>query len=541
MANDIKSALHDATPSWNGFNYQGKVGLYVSLKNINLKILELGFNSQELDGYIDETFIEYEWIEDFAIKNDRGYISLHQVKHKAGNNFSDHISAITTILNRKECRLSETDFNKYIELDIDYTGCNTPEEIATKKIISINQKMDALTASGYLNEQRKLADGWKTITTAIEGVNTEALLCMLNDFEMFTDMTFKDSTVYFHTSENVTAPTKDIDKYIGIPEHHRPVLNGLRTLSSFNILLPFDTQKPYELSFDDDRLNNAIKEEVVILLKLYHPHEEYSESDIELYIASMIRCIDRHISMRHQKIRKCENIGFGFAEQRHGLCFRDLIVKLNKNMKDLDDNYWNSLCAKVFEQVFFEKINTLQRMIAADRNTEENKIKTARLEKHREVLLDNNSYLSLLKSLSPHISNQKSQQEYYTEILNHDNIKFVFLNFIEKLNTINKELLIDANNEHIYHPSLINISSAEEEYDIILEQHRYTISQKNDVQHLLNATHLVIKAGQNQNIDVSVRLATIIEQNSNNGVGEHILDRNLKFESIDNAVEIMNQ
>tara|TARA_R110002094_G_scaffold208489_1_gene179011 strand:+ start:12824 stop:12982 length:159 start_codon:yes stop_codon:yes gene_type:complete len=34
MTGNVKSILHDETPSWNGYNYQGKVGLYVCLVNI---------------------------------------------------------------------------------------------------------------------------------------------------------------------------------------------------------------------------------------------------------------------------------------------------------------------------------------------------------------------------------------------------------------------------------------------------------------------------------------------------------------------------
>ena len=48
MAEDIKSALHDASPSWNGFNYQGKVGLYVCLTLILQKLEEVELDSVEL-------------------------------------------------------------------------------------------------------------------------------------------------------------------------------------------------------------------------------------------------------------------------------------------------------------------------------------------------------------------------------------------------------------------------------------------------------------------------------------------------------------
>ena len=99
MAEDIKSALHDATPSWNGFIYQGKVGLYVCL-NIILEKLRTSPTKKELTDFLESYSIEYEWIEDFSIKVNNVYESLHQVKHKAGADFSSHISAIVTILNR---------------------------------------------------------------------------------------------------------------------------------------------------------------------------------------------------------------------------------------------------------------------------------------------------------------------------------------------------------------------------------------------------------------------------------------------------------
>jgi hypothetical protein len=101
MAEYIKSALHDATPPWNGFIYQGKVGLYVCLK-IMLDKLQTNPTDEVRNQFLESYSIEYEWIEDFSIKVNNVYESLHQVKHKADKAFSSHISAIVTILNRKQ-------------------------------------------------------------------------------------------------------------------------------------------------------------------------------------------------------------------------------------------------------------------------------------------------------------------------------------------------------------------------------------------------------------------------------------------------------
>lgn len=69
---------HDATPSWSGYNYQGKVALYVVLD----KLCKL-YNSKQI-AEIGKHFLELEWMEDFSIvqyiNNNVKYKTIHQVK-----------------------------------------------------------------------------------------------------------------------------------------------------------------------------------------------------------------------------------------------------------------------------------------------------------------------------------------------------------------------------------------------------------------------------------------------------------------------------
>lgn len=75
----------DATASWSGFNYQGKIGLYIVLKTIN----EVVF------GPDDNYELEFEWLEDFAIRNgEDNYISVHQVKAKDNRYLTGYATAI---------------------------------------------------------------------------------------------------------------------------------------------------------------------------------------------------------------------------------------------------------------------------------------------------------------------------------------------------------------------------------------------------------------------------------------------------------------
>ncbi len=65
---------HDATPSWSGYIYQGKVAIFYALKVINEKIEE----NKNYD--FAQYALEIEWMEDFAVWNGKKYESIHQVK-----------------------------------------------------------------------------------------------------------------------------------------------------------------------------------------------------------------------------------------------------------------------------------------------------------------------------------------------------------------------------------------------------------------------------------------------------------------------------
>lgn len=82
----------DATPSWSGYNYQGKVALYVVLDKI-CKLYEQGRMSE-----ISNYSLELEWLEDFSIINkNQGnsiYESIHQVKALDTTQINDYGEAI---------------------------------------------------------------------------------------------------------------------------------------------------------------------------------------------------------------------------------------------------------------------------------------------------------------------------------------------------------------------------------------------------------------------------------------------------------------
>lgn len=85
----------DATNSWSGYNYQGKIALFVVLQKINDLI-----SKNKIDE-IEKYCVELEWLEDFSIlyKGDEGvqYRTIHQVKAKDKQNISDYEDALSKL------------------------------------------------------------------------------------------------------------------------------------------------------------------------------------------------------------------------------------------------------------------------------------------------------------------------------------------------------------------------------------------------------------------------------------------------------------
>lgn len=91
---------HDAIPTWSGFIYQGRIAVYLAIK----EIIELRDNNQISE--IDEYAIEMEKCEDIAIvykwKNEnRKYVSIHQVKNENKNTLGAYKNPLIQLMLEK--------------------------------------------------------------------------------------------------------------------------------------------------------------------------------------------------------------------------------------------------------------------------------------------------------------------------------------------------------------------------------------------------------------------------------------------------------
>jgi hypothetical protein len=460
MAGTVKSVLHDATPSWNGYNYQGKVGLYVCLVNI-LREAQAGIGLTTFDVFLEEHHIEYEWIEDFAIKKNDDYLSLHQVKHKAENNFNDHVEAIATILYRKNGVLSDTDIFKYFN----FTGLKKGEPAALKADVKseiINHNL--IDGNGLLDSN------WKVNVLSVDSKYRDNITKCFSDFELLSQKAFSSSITYFHTADKVNPPSDDIPKTNGIPSHLVTGLVQKKSLSCKHIVLSFDDPTAYNLALSDDALNIELDRQISDFLALFHIGTTFSEADVKLYKTALCALIDQNLVTRHQHIRDKRDSDIPYLQRvKPSISFKEIISELKKTFREQNNDFWNLICRENFETAYKEQLDELYQDIkesTSDDEVEEYRQYVIRLESVRINIIEQyfpDDCISFLKQIYPHKILSANVRQFYEAISEPQKIKSVFLDFIQEVIKPSGKLTLNCPNGIFqYQPSCINFNITNE-------------------------------------------------------------------------------
>jgi hypothetical protein len=456
MTGIVKSVLCDATPSWNGYNYQGKVGLYVCLTNI-LKEAQTGVDVPTFEVFLNEHHLEYEWIEDFAIKKNDDYLSLHQVKHKGENKFTDHVEAISTILYRKNGVMSDTDIFKYFKFKSKKKGDTKAAQTLLKSEITNHKLIDG---SGLLESN------WKVNVQAVDIKYRDNITNCFSDFELLVQKAFSSSVTYFHTADNVDSPEDDISKVTGIPSHLVTGLAQSKSLSCQQIFLSFDNPTAYDLALSDDALTTQIEQQIDSLLTLLHPGTTFSELDVKLYKTALCALIDQNIVTRHQHIRDKRDNHIPYLQRtKPSISFRVIVSELQKTFREQNDDYWNLICRENFETAYKEKLEELYDDIknsTSDDDVEDYRQYVIRLESVRINIIEQyfpDDCISFLKQIYPHKTLSANVRQFYEAISESQKIKSVFLDFIQEVMEPSGKLTLNCHNGIFqYQPSCISFN-----------------------------------------------------------------------------------
>ncbi|CAD9197580.1 hypothetical protein [Acinetobacter bohemicus] len=311
-----KKSLFDATFSWNGYVYQGNVGLYVCLFEIDKKLKEIG-NVEELQIFLQEHSIEYEWLEDFSIKFKKKYVSLHQVKNYPGEKIDHYIEAIETILNRKTKIISENDLKSYLQI-------KKPKKASDNYISNkIQEVLYKLIEINCIDSNKKFNDTYDLDGFEVPDVKKEYVEDFFKEFKEFTDNAFKDTKIYLHSSKKIKIPDETFENY-SISNIHHERIKGLKSLSGLNIYMNFDSEIEYVLDLEDKKLDEENLKLIKSIINKIHGPTILEEVDIDLYYFALQEHVRKNIQQRHIDIKskinkdkslyKCEKKSISFEE-----------------------------------------------------------------------------------------------------------------------------------------------------------------------------------------------------------------------------------
>ncbi|MRA04855.1 hypothetical protein F4T82_14295 [Acinetobacter lwoffii] len=282
----------DASPSWSGFNYQGKVALYYALKCINSESID--------DKDLHDYSLMLEDNEDFEIIVDKIPISFHQVKAYNETSYSNYSNALLEIT---------------LELS---KNANVIGKIHTWKKINSKPNFSDLTAS---------------IKDDIEKI--------LNEYQSSTD---ENSTLH-KAASNAKNPSKTTSIIRNAFKGHtaeelaqllRSILNGQNDALSRISAYEYDDGNPF---CDLNTINEKIKSELSIAFEARKV--PVTSTQLEKAFLYFLGVMDRYIINRHKTKQSSTKLPIEFNQ---------IIDALNFDHEDVSQEY---IALRFKERFFF--------------------------------------------------------------------------------------------------------------------------------------------------------------------------------------------
>lgn len=295
------SYLHDASPTWNGFNYQGKIALIAVLD----KMLELALAGESIDEYS----LELEWLEDFSIKKGTDYVSIHQVKNYGTNNLQSYDEAIHLLLSKILTILTVNEIRVLITERI-------PKELKSEIAQEVHE---TIKAQGFIDEDNMVLMDVDTNNLVL---SDETRLKVKRPDEL-TERTRSCINNYRKQKENCSSLAKAY-MHIAEPLNDNFDLDSIKSLDLISQLKLSaenggdEAIGKCELFEYSDGLYNCLDTEIDVQIKTRIKDcltqikvitDDYKTNDqyLEKLRIQLLDIIDKHVVARHQSIRLKES------------------------------------------------------------------------------------------------------------------------------------------------------------------------------------------------------------------------------------------
>lgn len=320
----------DASASWNGYMYQGKVALLITLKTIN--------DTHDTLRY----WLESEGIEDFSIGFDKKYISVHQVKNRKDEKLEDYNEALSNIV--KRIREYPDIVNGYLHTKNKILISNWKQEIKDellsyypKKIQQLQQIVEDPKISNIVYTE--ILEKWNENTKQINRNTTEIKKLIIDNIVANNIIKEKeDITIdkFITASKQILADEK-LNYDFTDKEKAIEKINLYRYPSGNNFA---DSANILNMTLDEIR-------------KYWGVYKKYREEKIEIYYIKLLELINDNITERAESINK--NIRIMFIMFKNILDLDTASICKNTKeeellrlkylyMKELDDFCTNDIC-----------------------------------------------------------------------------------------------------------------------------------------------------------------------------------------------------
>lgn len=294
MTRDENIFIHDATPTWSGFIYQGEVAIYLTVCKI-CELIDKGLSKEVIKS---EYWLEIEKSEDVAIVYDNGnrkqYISIHQVKNQKDNSISKYSKPFIQLM-------LEKGFWKMKKL-------GNPEAFLH---ISSRVNEDSNTIDQQLLSWAKcIKDFYNSIKTFIDkNIEEDERENFCNEVSsvMEKEPIKLNRAQYGDLINDVKKSCKD-ESYILVKDKLKVLLEYLE--DKLAVVYIDENVKLY--SYDDKKLyceGTELFKKIVAQVKRYKNNDKNITEEQYVYIAdSLLHYMRNHVLHRHHVMRKNGNI-----------------------------------------------------------------------------------------------------------------------------------------------------------------------------------------------------------------------------------------
>lgn len=363
----------DASPSWSGFNYQGKVALYYSLRLINSTLVESDFTHYSL---------MLEGTEDFEILYDGSPVSIHQVKAYNSSNYSKYSNAlleITIELYKQPIVVGKIHTWKQINPKQDFNDLENSIKNDLKVILEQYQNSNPKNGSTILEKAASSENNKPKLAAIIK-----AALPDRTELELF------DILNSIYTGQNDALARLDVYQYE-------------------------DDNKYCDIS----EINNKIKSEISRALdaRSITVTLEQQESTFHYFLGVM----DKYIIQRHKTKQN---------EKKIQITFSEIIQVLAADHEDIGNEYLACKFKEKFARLIDEYIEDPEDYEEPEGN------ELCNLKEVRKILLSLNpqELWAHYRTFSPHIYLKHDNNTDNALVTDTDGIRYVLIKIFHKIN-----------------------------------------------------------------------------------------------------------